>query len=132
MKYQTLSNQNSGKKSLVLNLILCLSVIALSIAYLVIKREFKSNESIMTIIAGGCCVVAILLMLVIHNKVRSPILRLILSLLGIGLLVVGVLLIVDLSDNEDMIKYIGYVNGGFSVVVGLLLVINNILILKNL
>lgn len=124
------SQQKSGTKSLVLNLVLCLIVLSLSIVYLAIKREFKSEESIMNMMIGGFSIVTILLILIIHNKVKSPILRLFLTLLGIGLLVVGILLIIDLSNNEDRLKYIGYVNGGFSIVLALLLVIENVLILK--
>ena len=127
---KTLADKAAGYKTLVANLVLCLIVLGLSVAYVVVKGEVKSNESIMNLIILGCSVVAILLMLVIHNKVRSPILRLIIMFLGIALLVTGVLLIVDLSNNEDNIKYVGYVNGGFSIVLGLLFVVENVLILK--
>jgi hypothetical protein len=127
---KTLADKAAGYKTLVANLVLCLIVLGLSVAFVVVKREVKSYESIMNLIILGCSVVAILLMLVIHNKVRSPILRLIIMFLGIALLVTGVLLIVDLSNNEDNIKYVGYVNGGFSIVLGLLFVVENVLILK--
>ena len=40
MKSQGLKDSNVGKKSLVLNLVLCLIVLTLSITFLVIKREF--------------------------------------------------------------------------------------------
>lgn len=127
---KTLAEKASGYKTLVSNLVLCLIILGLSVASIAIKREFKSNESIMNLTILGCSVVSILLMLIIHNKVRSPILRLILMFLGIGLLVVGVLLIIDLSDNEENMRYLGYVNAGFSMVVGLLFVVENIIILK--
>ena len=127
---KTLADKASGYKTLVANLVLCLIVLGLSVAYIAVKREVKSNESIIILTILGCVVVSILLMLVIHNKVRSPILRLILMFLGIGLLVLGVLLVVDLSDSDEIIRYVGYVNGGFSMVVGLLFVVENVLILK--
>ena len=127
---KTLADKASGYKTLVANLVLCLIVLGLSVAYIAVKREVKSNESIINLTILGCVVVSILLMLVIHNKVRSPILRLILMFLGIGLLVLGVLLVVDLSDSDETIRYVGYVNGGFSMVVGLLFVVENVLILK--
>ena len=127
---KTLADKASGYKTLVANLVLCLISLGLSVAYIAVKKEVKSNESIMSLTILGCVVVSILLMLVIHNKVRSPILRLILMFLGIVLLVLGVLLIVDLSDSDETIRYVGYVNGGVSIVVGLLFVVENVLILK--
>lgn len=127
---KTLADKASGYKTLVANLVLCLIVLGLSVAYIAVKREVKSNESIINLTILGCVVVSILLMLIIHNKVRSPILRLILMFLGIGLLVLGVLLIVDLSNSDETIRYVGYVNGGVSIVVGLLFVVENVLILK--
>ena len=127
---KTLADKAAGYKTLVANLTLCLIVFGLSVAQIAIKREFKSNESIMNLTLVGCSVVSILIMLIIHNKVRSPILRLILMFLGIGLLVIGVLLIVDLSDNDEILRYLGYVNGGFSMALGLLLIVENVIILK--
>ena len=127
---KTLAEKATGYKTLVVNLVLSIIVLGLSVAFVAVKREVNSNESILNLTTLGCSVVAILLMLVIHNKVRSPILRLILMFLGIGLLVIGILLIVDLSDSTETLKYLGYTNGGFSVVLGLLFVVENVLILK--
>ena len=127
---KNLSNQAQGYKALVINIVLCIIILGLSVSYVAVKREVKSSESIMNLTLLGCAVVCILLMLVIHNKVKSPILRLLLLFLGIGLLVIGILLIIGLNNNEDNIRYLGFINGGFSVVAGILFVIENVLILK--
>ena len=127
---KTVAEKVSGYKTLVVNPILSLICLGLSVAFIAVKQEVKSDESILNLTILGCSVVAILLMLVIHNKVKSPILRLILMFLGIGLLVIGVLLIVDLSENDEVLKYVGYVNGGFSMVLGLLFVVEKVIILK--
>ena len=127
---KNLSNQSQGYKAFVINIVLCIIILGLSVSYVAVKREVKSSESIMNLTLLGCAVVCILLMLVIHNKVKSPILRLLLLFLGIGLLVIGILLIIGLNNNEDNIRYLGFINGGFSVVAGILFVIENVLILK--
>ena len=81
---KNLSNQAQGYKALVINIVLCIIILGLSVSYVAVKREVKSSESIMSLTLLGCAVVGILLMLVIHNKVKSPILRLLLLFLGIG------------------------------------------------